>query len=469
MECKPPKCQCKFGFVRDSKGECIKQEKCPINCGVNEIFRECSSCEGTCDNQFPICAAVCQEPKCQCQPGFVRRNGMCIPVESCNAKPPQCDTNEIYLECGICDGTCEVSNPQCPRGCKPSGCYCKMGHLRDTKTGKCIPANDCTIPDEMKQCPNNQKWLECVNIQCPPTCEQPIESCRALCTPNCGCEPPLVKHNDKCIKVDECPDICELPRDIGPCRALIPRFYFDGESCVSFNYGGCFGNSNNFKTLQECESRCQAPTTTTTIKPVPDICTLDKEVGVCRARIPRWFYNGGECVQFFYGGCGGNENNFETLSECEATCEGKEPAITTTSTPCKVGEYWNESKNKCSNICKRGFVYDECGPGTCEDICYLDGNLKEDNKHKKKGDCDCVPGCYCPKGAIKLNERCTSRKRCKYIQKRRRQRRVACKCKSISNPRRNNMDYSNNIKCSDYGFQKNKCNTDPNCEWICAQ
>ena len=29
----------------------------------------------------------------------------------------------------------------------------------------------------------------------------------------------------------------------------------------------------------------------------------------------------GECVEFSYGGCGGNENNFETQQACEATCD----------------------------------------------------------------------------------------------------------------------------------------------------
>ena len=28
----------------------------------------------------------------------------------------------------------------------------------------------------------------------------------------------------------------------------------------------------------------------------------------------------GACIQFPWGGCGGNANNFLSLSECEATC-----------------------------------------------------------------------------------------------------------------------------------------------------
>ncbi|CAL1266717.1 unnamed protein product [Larinioides sclopetarius] len=38
----------------------------------------------------------------------------------------------------------------------------------------------------------------------------------------------------------------------------MPRFFFNQESrqCEQFNYGGCRGNKNNFKTKEDCESKC---------------------------------------------------------------------------------------------------------------------------------------------------------------------------------------------------------------------
>ena len=44
----------------------------------------------------------------------------------------------------------------------------------------------------------------------------------------------------------------------GPCEALIPSFFFNPKSgrCERFNYGGCQGNKNRFRTEQECNDRC---------------------------------------------------------------------------------------------------------------------------------------------------------------------------------------------------------------------
>ncbi|XP_055910459.1 male accessory gland serine protease inhibitor-like [Eupeodes corollae] len=42
----------------------------------------------------------------------------------------------------------------------------------------------------------------------------------------------------------------------------------------------------------------------------------------CRAFFRSWTYNAeeGKCIEFGYGGCGGNENRFHSLKACEDLC-----------------------------------------------------------------------------------------------------------------------------------------------------
>ncbi|KAH0619359.1 hypothetical protein JD844_019404, partial [Phrynosoma platyrhinos] len=53
-------------------------------------------------------------------------------------------------------------------------------------------------------------------------------------------------------------DVCRLPKVVGPCDAVFPRWFYNWETqkCEEFNYGGCGGNKNNFKTLEECAHAC---------------------------------------------------------------------------------------------------------------------------------------------------------------------------------------------------------------------
>jgi hypothetical protein len=95
-------------------------------------------------------------------------------------------------------------------------------------------------------------------------------------------------------------------------------------------------------------------------------------VGNCEAAIPRWSFNPEtkKCEEFSYGGCGGTQNNFETLSECETSC----PITTVPECLCttEFNPVCNPTKgitygNECEAVTCSGENPEDLRPGACED------------------------------------------------------------------------------------------------------
>lgn len=59
---------------------------------------------------------------------------------------------------------------------------------------------------------------------------------------------------------------------------------------------------------------------------VKDVCQLPAEIGECQDYDAKWYYDTKDkrCRQFYYGGCGGNKNNFDSEEDCMARCEHEE-------------------------------------------------------------------------------------------------------------------------------------------------
>ncbi|XP_037499042.1 carboxypeptidase inhibitor SmCI [Rhipicephalus sanguineus] len=163
---------------------------------------------------------------------------------------------------------------------------------------------------------------------------------------------------------------CFLKMDAGSCRAAWPRWFYNytAGKCQSFIYGGCKGNQNNFQTKPKCEQYCQGNHIQENLQP-SEVCSQRKVVGKCRAAFTRWYFSmvKGACEQFVYGGCGANQNNFHSQTECEAFCQEflkdrcRQPIIPASEKPCKheVKEYrfgYNQRTEKCekflSSTCK---------------------------------------------------------------------------------------------------------------------
>ncbi|XP_012942643.1 papilin [Aplysia californica] len=155
------------------------------------------------------------------------------------------------------------------------------------------------------------------------------------------------------------PATCFQAPERGLCLGNMRRFYYNGNSkqCEIFTYSGCGGNQNNFASLNDCKRLCnyyedyvdnqknielRNPPVNTGSKPSgnplppkvsgfadgasplpPRRCILDPEPGPCFAAIPRFYYNTQtkRCQPFDYGGCAGNNNNFQTLQDCQKTCD----------------------------------------------------------------------------------------------------------------------------------------------------
>ncbi|NWR07473.1 AMBP protein, partial [Paradoxornis webbianus] len=109
-------------------------------------------------------------------------------------------------------------------------------------------------------------------------------------------------------------DSCLLSRDPGPCSGMLSRFFYNSSSmaCETFLYGGCLGNGNNFYSEKEClqacrtEAACRLPI-------VPGPCqALVTRWAFDAAQ--------GKCITFSYGGCKGNGNQFYSEKECKEYC-----------------------------------------------------------------------------------------------------------------------------------------------------
>ncbi|XP_072468709.1 tissue factor pathway inhibitor isoform X5 [Notamacropus eugenii] len=129
---------------------------------------------------------------------------------------------------------------------------------------------------------------------------------------------------------------CAYKADEGPCKAMLKRFFYNiyTQHCEEFVYGGCEGNENRFKSLEDCQKQClpeypRKTAITKFLQEKPEICFLEQDSGVCRGLLPRYFYNNQSkrCEPFKYGGCLGNANNFESLEECKNICEDGSDAV----------------------------------------------------------------------------------------------------------------------------------------------
>ncbi|KAF0299629.1 Boophilin-H2 [Amphibalanus amphitrite] len=122
---------------------------------------------------------------------------------------------------------------------------------------------------------------------------------------------------------------CKLPAVQGPCKASFKRWYFNEErgECVQFQYGGCKGNKNRFKSASKCRLACgrelcdqEPPSGKCRLFMRPQFCNDPMDEGICLAQIKRYYFDGTCCRKFYFGGVGGNLNNFKSKNACMRVC-----------------------------------------------------------------------------------------------------------------------------------------------------
>jgi hypothetical protein len=66
-------------------------------------------------------------------------------------------------------------------------------------------------------------------------------------------------HNVSKSKCSNNTNICSLAPATGPSQASFVRFFYNpiSKQCEQFFYGGCLGNANNFKTIDDCLAKCK--------------------------------------------------------------------------------------------------------------------------------------------------------------------------------------------------------------------
>lgn len=154
-------------------------------------------------------------------------------------------------------------------------------------------------------------------------------------------------------------EACEVEPDPGVCRGMFKKWFYNMTSfrCEIFYYGGCLGNENRFDTMDACIKQCRDP--------VLGICALPEPKQRCRAGFPAYRFNPDKQRCELYRGCDHNENHFNTLEQCQERCGqfGRNPCFLPKDNglKCTRGQpmqnYWFNSETQSCEL----FDYSGCG------------------------------------------------------------------------------------------------------------
>jgi len=240
---------------------------------------------------------------------------------------------------------------------------------------------------------------------------QTLQSCEARCSAHLRRNRILQEPETVVIVNSSNTEVCEMtPAEGKSCHAYLPRWTYDVKQgkCIQFIYKGCGATGNNFINKYKCEQKCgnykakleellqsqqqraetelesvQDTTTSSsssivenTIRPSSNkACQQAMDPGFCYGINKRYYYNSenSRCQSFIFGGCGGNDNNFQSSYDCMRTCGG-------TGTPAenvacsKISCPWNLYTHYTAMGCTPVYDGQACCPTRFE--CSKDENIQ---------------------------------------------------------------------------------------------
>ena len=343
-------------------------------------------CDGNGEDSPQItCAHVdCFQPRQfnwdDCRPAYQDISSCCFSNFTCGEELQQKATCELEGK------TYHEGEKMYPDSDPCTVCHCQAGWDGDLE-GEFCKETKCTILGQEDKILRGCQPVQKDNVCCPFewVCPEELES-----------NSPVETRAGSAIKEE---DKCRLPKDVGPCKMIKPMFYFDlsSRSCQSFNYGGCRGNENKFSSLTECEDTCQpllerqpraqrppAP------PPVNEVCSQAVAIGPCKSRLEKFYYDqqSGECQKFYYSGCRGGKNMFDTLQDCSTTCVRPGRLFVTSGAPDRSAANPCEQERDvgpCRAAMPRWFYNKQSG--SCEEFRY-GGCQGNDNNFMSQAECE---------------------------------------------------------------------------------
>ncbi|CAG0925446.1 unnamed protein product, partial [Notodromas monacha] len=209
------------------------------------------------------------------------------------------------------------------------------------------------------------------------------------------------------------------PNETKSCLAFLVKYTYNATEgkCMTYVYGGCGGTANLFDSEAQCIAACPKKDAIlqdsvdegTESKDSKEACNQPLSSGPCFGFFRKFGFNSetGRCEWFVYGGCQGNNNNFNSARKCQDTCGGSEPL---TDFHCeKKNCDWNLWGHYQAKNCKPVYERGECCPTrfecpenapTSEPSCRYKGKtysisepMPEVTEHEP-----CLASCFCSAG-----------------------------------------------------------------------